>query len=207
MQVDIAYETPLGRWTLPYLHEIQSTWHGLYNWSCHFFRDSFEQELADLKEERCFVKDKLSSKSKHGVALDPLSESGALQLYFMERNKQVLSEAEKLVASNPWLGDISSSRGYVDTLSELHLEPDGMPTSETKNHRLTQTSISDGNSTTSNLKVGSKEHYYTLLHRHHHPLTRVSSSCHYITLARSFIRLNHFSLLPTIRMVFAYGIT
>ncbi len=211
MQADKAYKTPKGRWTSPHLQEMKSTWHKLYSWSCLFFRDSYEQELADLKEESCSVKDKLSSKSKRGevaaaALVDPLSESGALRLYFMERNKQVLSEAEKVVTSNPSLGNTSSSRGYVDALSELQLEPDGMPTSETKKQRLKRVSILDGNSPTSNLKVSSKDHCYTFLHRH--PLTRVSSPWLIVShFPCSFIPMSHFSLLQTNQMVFAYGIT
>ncbi len=151
-----AFQMPLGKWTSPHLQEVQSTWHGLYDWSCRFFHDSYEQELADLKEGHCPAEGKLSSE-RGAAALDPLSESGTLQLYFTERNRQVLSEAEKLATSNPWLdSSTSSSGGYAGTLSELQVEPDGMPTSETKTQRLTQTSILDGNRATSNLKVGGK---------------------------------------------------
>ncbi len=138
------------------MQEIQSTCHGLYNWSCQFFRDSFGQELANIKEGRCSadVESSSFSKTKRGVALDPLSESGALKLYFMERNAQVLSKSEMLTKSNPWMvSSTTPSVEYSDTLSELQLEPHRTPTPFSKMKKLRMTSMFDGNGPTSNLKV------------------------------------------------------
>jgi WD40 repeat protein len=67
--------------------------HSFYRWSCEQFNSTSAKELE--KEAATLHIHNRSSK-----AIDPLSEDGAYSLYFAQRNKKVLAQAEALAAAH-----------------------------------------------------------------------------------------------------------